>query len=43
MDSTAVVEFTSGWQLGFSSVVEFLPAILTLSITILVAKKVFDV
>ena len=43
MDSVAVAEFVTGWQIGFSSVTEFLPTLVILSVALWVTRKIFDV
>lgn len=43
MDSVSVAEFVTGWQIGFSSVTEFLPILIVTSVALWVTRKIFDV
>ena len=43
MDSVAVADFVNGWQIGFSSVTEFLPILIVTSVALWVTRKIFDV
>lgn len=43
MDSVATAEFVTGWQIGFSSVTEFLPILIVTSVALWVTRKIFDV